>query len=233
MSASLPQENHWLLTGFILVSIAAHVLVFLHMSGIYESRTLTYIELSMKTTAKADARRLPTPKSRKIPKTTPLATPGASPAPARPPMPQPAPGPPPTALPDLPRLPRQMNVDQYRVSALAMPGPPAPAVASHGEMMQFATAREYFELMNLRINQMKTYPEAARSRHLQGRVKVAFVLASDGSISGLKLVKRSRHRSLNTAALEAVKKAVPFPVPPQNLIKTPKPLRISILFELT
>ncbi|MCG8565751.1 MAG: energy transducer TonB, partial [Desulfobacterales bacterium] len=72
-----------------------------------------------------------------------------------------------------------------------------------------------------------------RSRHLQGRVKVQFTLGPNGRISKLKLARESRHPALNQAALEAVQRAVPFPVPPPHLLKTPMTLRVSILFELT
>ena len=228
------REVNWLLTGFILVSVVAHGILLLHVSGIYNSRTISYIELSMQSVSQPNTRRLPTPRSRRIPEPKTLATPSSAL-----PTPRPVTVPPPLPPPqlnqvDLPELPDQLNMGQYQVANLApAPVPAAPQGPTGGEVIQFATAREYFELLNLRINQMKTYPEMARSRHLQGRVKVEFVLGPNGQVSQVKLLKKCRHADLNQAALEAVGKAAPFPVPPARLLKTPVKLRVSILFELT
>ncbi|RKZ27359.1 energy transducer TonB, partial [bacterium] len=59
------------------------------------------------------------------------------------------------------------------------------------------------------------------------------VIAADGQISSLKIVKQARHSSLGKAALDAVKKAAPLPRPPPNLFKGPLHIELTILFELT
>jgi periplasmic protein TonB len=84
----------------------------------------------------------------------------------------------------------------------------------------------------MRIHSVKKYPESARSRHIQGRVKVKFVLLADGSLGDVQIVKSSRHKNLDEAAVNAVKKAAPFPKPPSFLFKTPVTLQVNILFEL-
>lgn len=99
--------------------------------------------------------------------------------------------------------------------------------------VSFATTNDYFEMVRLKIESCKRYPESAKSRHIEGRVTIRFVIAADGQISSLKIVKHARHSSLGTAALDAVKKAAPFPRPPQNLFKEPLHIEITILFELT
>ncbi|MCG8568032.1 MAG: TonB family protein [Desulfobacterales bacterium] len=231
VAGTLKQENNRLLTGFILVSMIAHVLLFLHLSGIYESHAISYIELTMENISRPNARRLPTPRSRRIPddpKPRTVANTHRPPAPVHIPAPD-LPDPLAEQIP-LPALPDQMDMGSYHVAGLPSVGAAAPDM---GEIRQFSSAREYFELLNLRINQMKSYPEDARSRHIQGRVKVQFTLAPNGTISMLTLARKSRHDMLNQAALEAVKKAVPFPVPPAHILKTPMTLRVSILFELT
>jgi protein TonB len=84
----------------------------------------------------------------------------------------------------------------------------------------------------LRIHSAKTYPKDAREQHIEGRVKVEFALKQDGNLSSIRVVTPSRHRGLDQAAIEAVKKAAPFPRPPAALFTPPLTLRITILFEL-
>jgi protein TonB len=98
---------------------------------------------------------------------------------------------------------------------------------------EFVTTNDYFGMVRLKIESCKTYPESAKSRHMEGRVKVQFVITTDGNISSLKVVQHAGHASLSTAALNAVKKAAPFPRPPPGLLKCPLHMEITILFELT
>ena len=123
---------------------------------------------------------------------------------------------------DLPSLPDNMDVAGYSMPGLKLANP----------VIQFTTAKEYFEMLNLRVNSFKEYPEFAKSRHIEGRVKVQFVLTEDGSMSNLKIIKSSRNKSLDNAAIEAIRKAAPFPRPPASLFSTPVTLSINILFEL-
>ena len=59
------------------------------------------------------------------------------------------------------------------------------------------------------------------------------MIAKNGRISDLKIVKPARHNSLNKAALKAVRDSAPFSVPPSNLFKESLKIEITILFELT
>ena len=205
------------------ISAGIHLILFFHMAGIYESRTISYIELSMQGISNPVSRRLPSPRPRRrppamaAPDTSPLPTPVA-PAPHRPT---------PVAM-DSPRVPSPMDLGQFSVPAIAAMG-----AQVQGEILPFSTAREYFELLNLRINQNKSYPSGAKFSHLEGRAKVKFTLDEYGMVSNLTLVKSSRHPSLDAAALKAVEKSTPFPIPPQDLLKPPLTLQVSILFELT
>jgi protein TonB len=47
------------------------------------------------------------------------------------------------------------------------------------------------------------------------------------------VVKGSRIKALNTAALDAVWRAAPFPRPPANLFPRDLALNLTIIFELT
>ncbi|MCD6265055.1 MAG: energy transducer TonB, partial [Deltaproteobacteria bacterium] len=64
-------------------------------------------------------------------------------------------------------------------------------------------------------------------------VTIRFVITSEGNVRQTKVVKTSRHRVLDTAALKAVKDASPFPKPPSQIYKGDLTLEIDIVFELT
>ncbi|MCG8616017.1 MAG: energy transducer TonB, partial [Desulfobacterales bacterium] len=96
----------------------------------------------------------------------------------------------------------------------------------------FGSAGDYFDMLNLRINSAKTYPSAARERRIEGRVTVQFTLLADGSIREVKIVKSSRNRRLDKAAVQAVEKAAPYPRPPVRYLKPPATLKINLSFEL-
>jgi protein TonB len=225
---------NWLLHGFILVSLGIHVLIFLHMAGIYENRAMSYIELTLQQVSKPSTRDIPSPRIRRkhVQKTevTPI-------------YPKPFQVPKMKLDPVVTRTPTVTN-DQIplpqmpdTVSAASVPvtgihSQPESVVDTTDVQTQFSSARDYFEMLNLRIHSVKEYPESARSRHIQGRVKVKFVLLADGSLKDVQVVKTSRHRNLDEAAVNAVKKAAPFPKPPASLFKTPVTFQVHILFEL-
>ena len=221
----LKKRPNGLLQGFILISFGVHIILFLHVAGIYESRAVSYIELSMHQISKPNHRMIPKPRMRKIPPKVPDTKNVTMKK---------------MIIPqikvdtlnnnqdhtyeqiDIPNLPDNMDVSGYSIPSLKLQNP----------VVQFTSAKEYFEMLNLRIHSFKKYPEFAKSRHIEGRVKIQFMLAEDGSILNLKINKSSRNKSLDNAALEAIKKASPFPRPPAFLFKTPVTLSINILFEL-
>lgn len=224
------RSSNRLLQGFILVSLAAHILIILHATGIYQSKALSYIELSLDQSSKPDIRVIPTPRIRRtdirvaevktaqvkdfqVPKIQMDETPK----------------PDSQDVLNLPQLPDKMDASGLSGSGLKMAG--LNTGNAEGQV-QFTSAKEYFEMLNLRVQRFKEYPESAKSAHIEGRVHIEFVLLNDGTLSDIKILKSSRHKNLDEAALEAIKKASPFPRPPAFLFKTPVTMRISILFEL-
>jgi protein TonB len=225
---------NWLLHGFILVSFGIHVLIFLHMAGIYENRAMSYIELTLQQVSKPSTRDIPSPRIRRQQLQKTEVTP-IEPKPFQVPKMKldPVVTRTPTVTNDQIPLPQMPDT----VSAAAVPvtgfsAQPESVVDTTDVQTQFTTARDYFEMLNLRIHSVKKYPESARSRHIQGRVRVKFVLLGDGSLKDVQVVKSSRHRNLDEAAVNAVKKAAPFPKPPASLFKTPVTFQVHILFEL-
>jgi protein TonB len=225
---------NWLLHGFILVSFGIHVLIFLHMAGIYENRAMSYIELTLQQVAKPSTRDIPSPRIRRqqVQKTevTPIdPKPFQVPKMKLDPIVTRTPAVTTDQIP-LPQMPDTVSAASVPVSGFSTQ--PEAAVDTTDVQTEFATARDYFEMLNLRIHRVKEYPESARSRHIQGHVMVKFVLLADGSLREVQVVKSSRHKNLDDAAVNAVKKAAPFPKPPASLFKTPVTFQVHILFEL-
>jgi periplasmic protein TonB len=97
----------------------------------------------------------------------------------------------------------------------------------------FSSSSTYLEIVKLRIEKHKKYPEAAKRNHHEGSVGLRFVITLDGGIKDVEVVKSSQNSSLDQAALQALEKAAPFPKPPARFFKEEVSLQISIIFELT
>ena len=95
------------------------------------------------------------------------------------------------------------------------------------------TSSSYLEMVRLKIEQHKSYPDMAKTRQIEGSVTVRFVITPEGGVRAVEIAKTSRHMVLDTAALRAVKDASPFPTPPRHLFKGEIPLELTIVFELT
>lgn len=93
---------------------------------------------------------------------------------------------------------------------------------------------DYKEMVQLRIDRekKKNWVKETDGTYKEGVVSLSFVINPDGTISNLKIVKPSPHESLNRAALQAVKKSVPFPKPPPNIYKGGVVIPLKITFEL-
>jgi len=229
------KRPNFLLYGFILISLLIHIFIVLHVAGIYESRTISYIELSMQQLAKPDVRKIPKPRLRtKIYKIAGVETKQVEK----------------NYVPnfrmgkikaykinnvretiDTPRLPGSMDISKFFVPGLNIASDTV-MVQGQEAPVEFINAKDYFEMIHLRIHSFKKYPKSAKSRHLEGRVNVQFVLSADGTLIEIKILKSSRHKRLDDAAIDAIKKASPFPRPPPLIFKTPVILKIDILFEL-
>ena len=61
-----------------------------------------------------------------------------------------------------------------------------------------------------KIARARHYPELARRRGLEGVVTVEFRVLPDGAVSGVR-VRRGIAAALDEAALDAVRRAAPFP----------------------
>ena len=206
------------------MSLAVHTVIFMHISGLYNSNALSYIELTMQNISKPTARAIPRPRHR-----------------PKPPQPQ-----------DIKKMkviqcrmphfkpikiePAEKNLPDSLVEGISMPDTlttPGLNIAdwNPGELVE--TSISYLEMVRLRIERHKKYPGIARVKNIEGRVVIRFVITPEGGVRALELAKSSRHKALDKAALRAVESAAPFPKPPRHLFKGAIPLELMIVFELT
>jgi len=229
--APKPGPN-WLLRMLIIVSVGVHVLLLLHLSGIYRSNALNFIEMSLQNITRPTPRDIPRPRPRPrppeprdrvetlnvvhrpVPRLAPVPTASVEHTLAG------------TVVEDLgvPDIPRPPEVDAPDWGPLLREPEP---------VARYMTAASYLEMVRLRIESRKRYPETAKANGIEGRVKIHFILAADGRVRELSVVQGAPESALNRAALEAVEKAAPFPRPPSNLFKTDLALDLVIVFELT
>ena len=211
-------KPNWLLRCLVGISLGIHLMIFMHISGVYHSEALTYIELTLKDFSKPPSRNIPRPrllpKTPRRPKDIKRLTVRESVIPS---------------LKDMKMDPLEKNLPDSLVESISTPDIPDNLIDTSDQV----TSNDYFEMVRLRIESHKRYPAAAKTRQIEGRVTIRFVIESDGSISSSKIVESARHRALDQAALSAVKDASPFPRPPRNLFNGPIPLEITIMFELT
>jgi len=90
----------------------------------------------------------------------------------------------------------------------------------------------YLQEIRARIEKNQRYPLAARKLGQEGRVLVRFVAATDGGLEELELGESSGVRSLDEAALAAVRGAAPFPAPPEEVFPDSAAMQIAIAFAL-
>jgi len=135
------------------------------------------------------------------------------------------------------------NLPDGLVEGIAMPDiPDTPGLAmadwAPGALVDdaggdFATAQNYLEMVRLKIERHKKYPDLARVRNIEGRVTIRFVITPDGAVRQLEITRHSRNKDLDAAALRAVQAAAPFSKPPRRFFEGEIPLELTIVFELT
>lgn len=91
---------------------------------------------------------------------------------------------------------------------------------------------ELVALLHAAIQKQQRYPASALQMEREGRVSLKFTLYANGSVSHLTVMRSSGTTSLDEAALNAVRDAVPFQRIDQYLSE-PQEYRIDVIFELT
>jgi protein TonB len=226
MSQSKP---NWLFRFLIAVSLAIHTLIFMQISGLYRSNALSCIELTLEDLSKPLARNIPRPRHR--PKEPPPVEDVKRIEVTQRPMP---------VLKPLKIEPLDKDLPDSLVEPIGKPdtdltrGVPI-ANWNPGNLYtgDFFGPQDYLEMVRLRIERHKKYPEDASNRQIEGQVTVRFVITTEGEATDVEVVSTSGRGVLDAAAVAAVKAASPFPRPPVRFFKGPIRLEIKVLFELT
>lgn len=224
------KKPNYLFRVLLVVSFGIHVVIFMHIAGLYKSHALTYIELTLKDISKPPVRSIPRP--RKRPKGLPKPQEEKRLTVMKRAI---------SLFKPIKMEPAERDLPDSLVEKITMPDVPAVSglqiadwvpVKSEEISGEYATSNSYLEMVRLKIERHKRYPKTARAREIEGRVTVQFVITPEGEIKDPVVVKSSRHAVLDTAALEAVKNASPFPRPSARLFKGGVSLKITISFEL-
>ena len=204
----------------IVISVLIHVALFLHISGIYKSMSLTVIEMTMDEEFKPVVRSIPRPRVRpKAPETNDVALPQMN-------------------IPQFNMEPEDASASREIMETVS--APPAHAEKVEGLSGLYASdskglfsKNDYYDMVRMKIEASKIYPENARNRMIEGKVTVKFTVTLDGQVSSVAVSAGSGNRLLDQAAIKAVSDASPFSRPPGSLFKGPLKMEITIAFELT
>lgn len=228
---SWERQPNWLLRGLILISIAIHMVIFMHITGLYRSSLLTYIELTLKDISKPPKRDIPRPRHR--PKPPDRVQEVKRLKVTQRPIPQ---------LKPISIEPAERDLPDSLVERISMPDIPQDLALNITEWFppeelvvesEYVTPNSYMEMVRLRIEEHKNYPNLARAKNMEGMVTIRFVITPEGKTKAIEIARSSRYKILDRAALRAVKDASPFPKPPNHIYKGDLALEIDIVFELT
>ena len=110
------------------------------------------------------------------------------------------------------------------------PEPPKPVTFNQEEID--ASRNQYGSLLSREIAKHKQYPKIAQMRGWQGDVAVDIQIDGSGNVLSTKIHTSSGFESLDKQALEMVKKASPFPMPPAALRSKPFNVLVPVSFRL-
>lgn len=82
------------------------------------------------------------------------------------------------------------------------------------EKIKVGYIREHFTYIRDIIMKNLSYPQIARKMGWTGKVKISFIVCSNGHAKDIKITEGSGIEMLDKNAVEAVKRASPFPKPP-------------------
>jgi len=75
---------------------------------------------------------------------------------------------------------------------------------------RITSAQEILDLLSEQLSTKKTYPDAARQRHIEGKVRVGMSIAADGSLKSVRVLAKSGSTILDRAAVTLVSELFPL-----------------------
>ncbi|MDR1933761.1 MAG: TonB family protein [Spirochaetales bacterium] len=134
-------------------------------------------------------------------------------------------------------LPKENSPDGIITEIAAPPTPAARADIPAAVSPKTETREDFFvryaHIIRGHIDKHKEYPYAARRQEQEGSVRVRFTLSRTGLLVGDPVPEeKSRHQRLNAAAIEAVRKAQPYPAFPPELSGPELTFSVTVSFLL-
>lgn len=105
-------------------------------------------------------------------------------------------------------------------------GAPLPQASSSSGLV---ASSSYAEIIASHIAHYRFYPLPARQRHEEGKVIIRIVVAHNGNLESSAILQTSGSHLLDSAALSTVKRASPYPQPPQGRYTT---LMVPVTYSL-
>jgi periplasmic protein TonB len=161
------------------------------------------------------------PLPKKIPKPEPAPIKEISPEPV-----QSEPPPPPTVITAAPK------VDAPPVITVPPPPPEPPKKIEPNEDDINAALGQYGGTLGRAIAKHKQYPKIAQMRGWQGECLLDLKLDGNGNVLSANVKESSGHEALDKQALEMVRKASPFPAPPEVLRGRNFNITVPVSFKL-
>lgn len=116
------------------------------------------------------------------------------------------------------RKPRQAKGERQPVSPVADLQSSSPnGSPGAGQTAGEAAVEAWRTKVRSRIVQAKHYPAAARPERAEGVVRVRITIAADGSLAAADLVQSSGSEVLDGEGLAVMRRAAPYPPPPQGV----------------
>jgi protein TonB len=109
------------------------------------------------------------------------------------------------------------------------PTPPRVAASRSGVGIGSSRAvRDWASEVSAHLARNKRYPAEALSRGIGGTASVAFALGADGRVISVRLVRSSGNASLDRESQDLVRRASPFPPPPQGKASITVPVNFNV-----
>lgn len=143
----------------------------------------------------------------------------AQPAPAEPEQPNPVASQPPPPKEEPTEKPR----DQSK------PTPPRVAASRSGVGVGSSReVRDWASRISAHLARNKRYPGDALARGIGGTAVVAFTVDAGGNVGAVRLVRSSGNASLDSESRDLVRRAAPFPAPPQGNASITVPVNFNV-----
>ncbi|MFZ9819456.1 MAG: energy transducer TonB family protein [Methylophilaceae bacterium] len=122
-------------------------------------------------------------------------------------------------------------LNEQAIEEAIKPVPEAVPTQASPEVVKQVTD-SYTNQLTRAIAKQKKYPKIAQMRQWQGEVLLNVEIDPQGNLVKTEILEASRYKILNNEAVDMVKRAAPFPNPPEELQKRNFTVLVPISFKL-